>query len=242
MSTPSLPIITKWACADTCITAYDGFCERFTFTGIWPATAQCLLSSCSDSDRLAVQETVSEYCNAIGYPNVWGPYMWGASESSDATSTSTPTKSQTPSTLVASTTKAPMVSSTPLSSAIPTPTQSPNDIVATSPAGSIVASTTAPTASAVSSSKSSGLSAGAKAGIGIGAALGVLLLAVGLFFLYQWRKKQKSANFPEGPDHFATPNPSPTEKAFGSDEVIIYTIEDGALKKRNEKRLSIKVL
>ncbi|KAK6528820.1 hypothetical protein TWF694_004054 [Orbilia ellipsospora] len=242
-TTPSLPILTKWPCAATCITAYDGFCERFTYTGIWPATAQCLLSSCSDQDRLALQETVSKYCDAVGYPDVWGPYMWGApvasSSSNSPSSAATSTKGSVTSSAAPTT--------SPSSTAIPTTFATVPTANTLAQAG--VSSTSLPTATTVAASsdnqgstKSSGVSVGAKAGIGIGIAIGFLLIISVILFFLRWRKKQLAANFPEGPDHFATPTASPREKEFGNDDVIIYTIEGGTLKKKNEKRLSIKVI
>ncbi|KAK6504531.1 hypothetical protein TWF481_006472 [Arthrobotrys musiformis] len=239
MSTPALPLLTKWSCADTCITAYDGFCERFTFTNIWPATAQCLLGTCSDKDRIALQKTVAEYCDAVGYPDVWGPYMWGATDDNNSSraasvkSSVPPTSSPTP---VISTTQA--SSSTPESAPPPATVTIINNAAATT--STLSESTPLATAPSESqASKSSGLPTGAKAGIAVGIVFVAVLIFLIWFFL-RWRRRKNEPNFPEGPDH--SPTPSPKVKDFEEAPVISYSIEGGMLTRKDKPNLSIKVL
>ncbi|KAF3915848.1 hypothetical protein AA313_de0200770 [Arthrobotrys entomopaga] len=192
----------------------------------------------------ALQETVDKYCDAVGYPDVWGPYMWGAP---DGSSSSKPSKSATSKSSKGGVTSSAAATTSPPSSTIPTtlatvPTANTLVQAGVSSTGLPTATTAAVASSDNQGTKSSGISVGAKAGIGIGIAFGFLLIISAILFFLRWRRKQQSANFPEGPDHFATPTASPREKEFGNDDVIVYTIEGGTLKKKNEKRLSIKVI
>ncbi|KAK6528615.1 hypothetical protein TWF281_009853 [Arthrobotrys megalospora] len=237
MPTPALPLLTKWSCADTCITAYDGFCERFTFTNIWPATAQCLLGSCSDGDRIALQKTVEEYCDAIGYPDVWGPYMWGASDGE------TPSKSTSagPTSSINQTTPTSSASVSSLSPAA-APPQSQPSVSSTAPVPNNAA-TSSPSitplvtpSSEAQASKSSGLPTGAKAGIAVGVIFITILILLAWLFL-RWRRRKNEPNFPEGPDH--SPTPSPKAKDFEEAPVISYSIEGGMLTRKEKPNLSI---
>ncbi|KAK6501045.1 hypothetical protein TWF506_003800 [Arthrobotrys conoides] len=244
MSTPALPLLTKWPCADTCITAYDGFCERFTFTNIWPATAQCLLGTCSDKDRIALQKSVAGYCDAVGYPNVWGPYMWGATdEDEDTPSKTTSVKSAS---VESTSSSIPIASTNPTSSPDPAPVGPATVTVINNPAVTTTTTTTSsepttPTSlsSESQSSGSSGLPTAAKAGIAVGIVFVAVLILVGWFFL-RWRKRKNEPNFPEGPDH--SPTPSPKVKDFEEAPVISYSIEGGMLTRKEKPNLSIRVV
>ncbi|KAK6360058.1 hypothetical protein TWF730_006212 [Orbilia blumenaviensis] len=237
MPTPALPLLTKWPCANTCITAYDGFCERFTFTNIWPATAQCLLGSCSDKDRIALQKSVGEYCDAVGYPDVWGPYMWGATDDGDTSVQSSTTVKSISKETTASAQPSPTSPTTFLNPPPPATVTVVNNAAATT---STESNTPSPTYSSEAlSSKSSGLPVGAKAGIAVGVVLAAALVLLMWWFL-RWRKKKNEPNFPEGPDH--SPTPSPHAKAFEEAPVISYSIEGGMLTRKDKPNLSIRVI
>ncbi|EGX48144.1 hypothetical protein AOL_s00081g7 [Orbilia oligospora ATCC 24927] len=237
MSTPALPLLTKWPCADTCITAYDGFCERFTFTNIWPATAQCLLSTCNEKDRIALQKSVAGYCDAVGYPDVWGPYMWGATDE-DAPSKTTSVKSASVESTSSST---PTVSTSPISSAAPVPVPPATVTIINNAAATTFAEPTTTTTNLPSESQgpSSGLPTAAKAGIAAGIVFLAVLILLG-WFLFRWRKRKNEPNFPEGPDH--SPTPSPKVKDFEEAPVISYSIEGGMLTRKEKPNLSIRVI
>ncbi|RVD82094.1 uncharacterized protein DFL_006530 [Arthrobotrys flagrans] len=238
MSTPALPLLTKWPCADTCITAYDGFCERFTFTNIWPATAQCLLSTCSDKDRIALQKSVAEYCDAVGYPDVWGPYMWGASDGNTPSKT-TSVKSAS---VEATSSSTSVVSTTPVSSPDPVPPATVTIINNAATTTTFAESTTLSASvsfESQASKSSSSLPTGAIAGIVAGiVVVAISILACWLFL--RWRRKKNEPNFPEGPDH--SPTPSPRTNDFEEAPVISYSIEGGMLTRKERPNLSIKVI
>ncbi|KAK6345767.1 hypothetical protein TWF718_007673 [Orbilia javanica] len=186
----------------------------------------------------ALQKSVAEYCDAVGYPDVWGPYMWGASDG-DTPSKTTSVKSAS---VVPTSSSSPIVSTTPISSPDPVPlTPATVTIINNAAATTTLAEPTTPVASLSSespSSQSPGLPTGAKVGIAVGIVF-VAVFVLLVWFLLRWRKRKNEPNFPEGPDH--SPTPSPKTKEFDEAPVISYSVEGGVLTRKEKPNLSIRI-